>query len=86
MIGVTHRLIISLMTIVAEGRCSGIALRMARQAWQADMPTGQREISLIMIEGRRLPGGCAVTLRAVMIKVIGLMVRIGYSGKIAVVA
>jgi hypothetical protein len=58
---------------------------MAGQAWQADMAARQRELSLVVIESRRLPGSRAVTLGAVMIEIVGHMVRIGYCGEIAAV-
>ena len=46
------------------------------------MPTGQREISLVMIECCGLPCSCAVASGAVVIEVVGLMIWIGDSGKV----
>jgi len=40
------------------------------------MCTRQREICLVVIEGRRIPRSRCMTLRAVMIKVVGDMIRV----------
>lgn len=49
---------------------------MTSQALEPGMSAGQRELRLIVIEGRRFPRSCAVAIGAKVVKVVGHVIRI----------
>lgn len=82
-IRVGHRRKVAGVARIARRRRVGVPGGMASQALQAGMATGQRELRLIMVESRRLPGARAVAIGAEMIETVGDVIRIGHRGKIS---
>jgi len=75
-IRIGHRIVITVVAGIAVGRSIVIAVGVALYAIQRNMRPGQREQCLRMVEGGRQPGVCRMANRAVMIEVIGYVVRL----------
>ena len=82
-IRVGHRSKVAGVARIARRRGVGVPGGMASQALQAGMTTGQWELRLIMVEGRRFPGARAMAIGAEMIETVGDVIRIGHRGKIS---
>ena len=77
------------MTRVAILRCVSISRDMAGNASRRCVRSRQRELSLTVIEGRRFPRGRTMALSAIVIEVVGCVVRVldaGVSGVVTGVA
>lgn len=85
-VGIIGIIIIVLMTGIAIPGRAAVAVGMAIQALQADMRAGERKLSLIVIEGCRLPGSGAMAHVAFVAEIILHMVGIVRRGKIALMA
>lgn len=78
MIGIRSIVVLLLMAGITICRRTAIAIGMAGQTGQHGMRSGQRELSLIVIECSRRPRGRGMALGTVMVKIIGNVIGIGY--------
>ena len=81
-----HSRELSLVTTVARCRRSGVAGRVTGHAGYYRMGTGKRENRRAVVKRRRIPGGCGVTPGAIVIEVVGDMVRVNHRRELRLVA
>lgn len=86
MIGVGRRTNIRLMTGNTGARGVGVTGSMAGYARRAAVSTGKWEVSIAVIEGTWFPCRCRVASRAIVVKIILLVIRIGGRIKVSLVA
>jgi hypothetical protein len=77
---------IALVAAIAVSRCVGVSRGMTSDTLQSSVPARQSEPCRVVIKRRGSPGGSRVASHTVMVKVIGRVVRICDSFKIALMA
>jgi hypothetical protein len=78
MIGIEDRIVILGMARIAGGGNILISTGMTIDAGQGDMSAGQWELGVGMAEYRWFPGGCVMTLSAIMIEIVLHVIWIRY--------
>ena len=84
-IWIGHTCVIRLMTGIAIGGGAGIGRRVTSNTSHGSMGADQRESGIVMLKGRRQPGRGSVACCANVIKVVCLVIRIGYDLEIGLV-
>lgn len=85
-IGIGHRCEVALVTTVTVRRCIRVSRRMTSDTLQSGVTAGEQEACGAVIKHRRCPGCSRMTGHAIVIKVVGDVIRIGDAGEISLMA